>query len=68
MHIGILEIVGIFAIVCGACGVVAAAALVSVALAVLAAALLLVLGGVLAVYVAVSLERKAKAPPRSSNL
>jgi membrane protein implicated in regulation of membrane protease activity len=52
MQTGIAEIVGIFLLVVGCGAVVGAAALVSTALAVLAAGVFLILGGVLAVYIA----------------
>jgi hypothetical protein len=53
---GLLEIVGIFIVVAGGCGLVAAAAMVAVALAVLVASVLLILAGVVGVYLAVTLE------------
>jgi len=65
MRNGLLEIVGLFLVVVGACGLVGAAALVSVALAVTVAALFVMLAGVIVVYVATTLERaeKSKAKP-----
>jgi hypothetical protein len=70
MKFGILEIVGLFAIVCGVAGLVGAASLVSAALAVALASACVVLAGVLCVYVATQLEAKAaaeaaKAGPRA---
>lgn len=62
MKTGILEIVGLFLIVAGACALVGAAALVSVALAVTVAGLFVLLGGTIAVYVASELEAKAAKP------
>lgn len=61
MQSGIIEIVGLFVIVVGCGFVVGAATLVSTVLAVLAVGLFLILAGVIAVYVAVSLEKKPKA-------
>lgn len=58
MNAGIAEIVGLFLVIVGCGTVVAAASLVSVALAVLAAGCFLLLGGVLVVYVAATLDRK----------
>lgn len=57
---GITEIVGIFLLIVGCGAVVGAAALVSTALAVLAAGVFLILGGVLAVYIANAVEAKSK--------
>ncbi len=56
MKTGITEIVGLFLIVVGAAGLVAAAALVSVPLAVAVASALVILGGVIAVYVANAID------------
>jgi hypothetical protein len=67
MRAGILEIVGIFVIVVGCGGAVAAAAMVSVALAVLAAALLLILAGVLAVYISAALADHAHETTKQSS-
>jgi hypothetical protein len=64
MKFGILEIVGLFVIVCGVAGLVGAASLVSAALAVALAAAFAILAGVLLVYVAATLEAKAKAEPK----
>lgn len=64
MQSGIIEIVGLFIVVVGCGFVVGAAALVSTVLAVLAVGLFLVLAGVIAVYVATALEKKAKADGR----
>lgn len=61
MHVGIIEIVGLFLVVIGCGTIVGAAALVSTALAVLTAGAFIVLAGVIAVYVALTLER-AKPP------
>jgi len=61
MNAGLLEIVGLFLVVVGCGFVVGAAALVSVPLAVLAAGVFVVLGGIVAVYVAAQLEAKARA-------
>lgn len=61
MRSGILEIVGIFLVVVGACGLMGAAAMVSVALAVAAGAVFVLLAGVIAIYVAVTLEQQATA-------
>lgn len=61
MNAGIAEILGIFLIVAGCCGLVGAAALVSTALGVGVAGGLLVLGGVLVVYVASLVDRNRKA-------
>lgn len=63
MRSGILEIVGVFLVVVGACGLVGAAALVSIALAVAAGAVFVLLGGVIAIYVAVMLEQQTRATP-----
>lgn len=65
MNAGILEIVGLFLAVVGCAALVAAAALVSTALAVAVAGAFTVLGGVIAVYVALQLERATKVPPRA---
>ena len=62
MKFGILEIVGLFVIVAGCGLMVGAAALVSTALAVLVSGFFLLLFGVVCVYVAVSLDQKARAP------
>jgi hypothetical protein len=61
VRFGIIEMVGLFLVVVGCGLIVGAAALVSVALAWLAAGLFLVLGGSVAVYVAVALEQRAQA-------
>lgn len=61
MNAGIAEILGLFLVIVGCGTIVAAASLVATALAVLAAGLFLVLGGVLAVYVAAVVDRNAKA-------
>lgn len=66
MKFGIVEIVGLFLIVCGCGLVVGAASLVSTALAVLAAGAFTILGGVLAVYVAAQLEAKQAVTSRQS--
>ena len=66
MNHGIAEILGLFLVVVGCGTIVAAASLVSVALAVLAAGLFLVLGGVLAVYVAAVLERRNASAARGA--
>jgi hypothetical protein len=58
---GILEIVGIFVTLVGCGTVVASASMVSTALAVLTAGTFLILFGIIAVYVAVTLEAAAKA-------
>lgn len=63
MRSGIVEIVGIFLTIVGACALVAAAAMVSTALAVLTAGVWLLLAGALAVYVAAHLE-KAEQPDK----
>lgn len=54
---GIVEIVGGFLIFVGLCTLVAGAAMVSAVLAVLVAGALVVLVGVVALYVAIALER-----------
>lgn len=64
MNAGIAEILGLFLVVVGCGVIVGAASLVSTALAVLAAGLFLVLGGILVAYVAVVMERNAKAAPQ----
>lgn len=61
MQTGIAEIVGLFLVVVGCAGFVGAAALVSVALAVAVAAAFLLLGGILLVYVATTVDRSRKA-------
>jgi hypothetical protein len=61
MQTGIAEIVGLFLIVAGGAGIVAAAAMVSVALAVVVASSLIVLAGIVLVYVATALEQREKA-------
>lgn len=66
MNPGIAEIVGLFLLVVGCGTVVAAASLVSTPLAVLAAGLFLILGGVLATYVAALVDRAPSKPPRPS--
>ena len=63
MRFGILELVGLFLVVVGSGVVVGAAALVSTALAVLTAGVFTILGGILAVYVAVTLERAEAVRP-----
>lgn len=60
MKFGILEIVGIFLALVGCGAVVASASMVSTALAVLTAGTFLILFGVIAVYVAVSLDAAAQ--------
>jgi len=65
---GLLEIVGIFVVAAGGCGLVAAAAMVSTPLAVLVASVLLILAGVIGVYLAVTLEvpaAESKPPARA---
>lgn len=64
MRSGILEIVGIFLVIVGACGLVAAAAMISVKLAVFVAAAFVILAGALIVYVAAVLDQQqaAKTP------
>lgn len=62
MQTGIAEILGLFLVIAGCSGFVGAAALVSVALAVAVAAAFLLLSGVLVLYIAYSIERRAKAP------
>lgn len=66
MRAGIIEIVGLFLIVAGAAGVIGAASLVSVALAVVVASAFVLLGGIIAVYVAVQLEKADKAAKLAS--
>lgn len=61
MKFGILEIVGLFLVVAGCATLVGASALVSPALAMAVAGGLVILAGVLTVYVAATLEAKAKA-------
>lgn len=63
MQHGIAEIVGLFLIVIGCGVIVGAASLVSVALAVLAAGVFLILGGVIAVYVANRLSAASSRQP-----
>lgn len=63
MNAGLLEIVGLFLVVVGCGFVVGAAALISLPLAVLAAGVFVILGGIVAVYVAAQLEVKARAVP-----
>lgn len=60
MHFGLIEIAGVFLVVVGCGTIVGAAALVSTALAVLAAGVFLVLFGIVAVYVAATLEQAQK--------
>lgn len=67
MRAGLIEIIGLFLIVVGCAGLVGAASLVSVALAVAVAAAFILLGGIIAVYVAAQLAQaekttKAKVP------
>lgn len=57
MRAGIIEIVGLFLIVAGAGGVIGAAAMVSVPLAVLVSGAFILLGGIVAVYVAAQLDK-----------
>jgi len=64
MRAGILEIIGLFLVIVGCGTIVGAAALVSTALATLAAGIFVVLGGTVALYVAVTLERAATSPPK----
>jgi uncharacterized membrane protein YfcA len=61
MTAGIAEIVGAFLVFVGLCTVVAGAAMVSTVLAVLVAGAFVVLAGVLAIYVALQLDRRAAA-------
>ncbi|KQY59371.1 hypothetical protein ASD11_07320 [Aeromicrobium sp. Root495] len=60
---GVVEIVGVFLMLIGLGAVVAAAAMVSIALAVLASGTFLVLAGVVAIYLAVHLERASAPKP-----
>jgi hypothetical protein len=64
MRAGIIEIVGLFLIVAGACGMVGAASIVSVALAVLVASAFTLLGGIIAVYVSAQLAKVDAAAKR----
>lgn len=64
MTAGLVEIVGLFLVVVGCGTIVGAASLVSVALAVLAAGVFLIAFGVVAVYVATALEKRATVAPR----
>lgn len=57
MRAGIIEIVGLFLVIVGMCGVVGAASMVSIPLAVVAASAFILLGGIIAVFVAVQLEK-----------
>jgi hypothetical protein len=63
---GVVEIVGLFLVIVGCGTIVAAAAMVSTALAVLTAGGFIVLAGVLAVFVALQLERAPK--PKQGDL
>lgn len=67
MKNGVMEIVGFFLLIVGCIALVVAAAMVSAKLAVLVVALLLILGGVIAVYVASELEKaeQAAAKPKT---
>jgi len=69
MNAGLVEIVGLFLVVVGCGFVIGAAALVSVPLAVLAAGIFVILGGIIAVYVANQLAAKAAAaaPPKAGH-
>lgn len=61
MQNGLIEIIGLFLVVVGAGGVVAAACMVAVALGVLAAGVFILLGGLIAVYVANARETRKPA-------
>lgn len=63
MNAGIIEIIGLFLVMVGAGTIVAAASLVSTALAVLTAGAFAVLAGLIAVYVALQLERTPRVAP-----
>lgn len=67
MKFGILEIIGLFLVVVGCGTVVGAASLVSLALAVLAAGVFLVLGGIMVVYVAATLDEQAAPKPAAGD-
>lgn len=67
MTAGLVEIVGLFLVVIGCGTIVAAASLVSVALAVLAAGVFLIAFGVVAVYVASTLEKPVPVPRPGGN-
>lgn len=58
----LFELLGVIVVVLGAGFIVAAAALVSIALACLAAGVFLLIGGVVAVYVAAALDREPAKP------
>ena len=60
MTAGLVEIVGMFLIVVGCGVIVGAAALVSIPLAVAAAGVFVILGGIIAVYIAQHIPEKAK--------
>jgi membrane protein implicated in regulation of membrane protease activity len=66
MQTGIAEIVGVFLVIVGCAGFVAAASLISVALAVAVAAAFFLLGGILLVYIAAQVDRARKAAPKTS--
>lgn len=61
MRAGLIEIVGLFLVVVGCAGLVGAASLVSTPLAVATAAAFILLGGIIAVYVAAQLAQADKA-------
>lgn len=64
MRNALTEILGVFGLFVGAGLVVAAASFVSVALAVLVCGVFVIVGSVVAIYVAAVLDSKPKAPER----
>jgi membrane protein implicated in regulation of membrane protease activity len=68
VRFGIIELVGLFAIVVGMAMIVGAAALVSLPLAWLVAGAFTLIGGTLAVYTAAALERAERTGSRPAGV